>query len=278
MPADSTAAPTVQVLGVPYDAHSSHLRGPADAPPAIRAALFGGSANWSNEWGDDLPPSSGAWVDRGDLELDNDDPASVEAAFAAITEAADAALAEGPLLTIGGDHSITWPVVRAVAAHHPSLTIVHFDAHPDTYDHLDGDRYSHASPFARIMEEGLADRLIQIGIRTMTPHQREQTERFGIEVLEARSWDGTVPAVGGPVYVSIDADALDPAYAPGVSHHEPGGLTTRSLLDALHQLRADGADVIAADVVEINPRRDLHDMTAMVGAKLVRELLGLLRA
>ncbi len=127
------------------------------------------------------------------------------------------------------------------------------------------------------MEEGLVGRLIQLGIRTATAHQRDQAERFGVEMIELRHWDGRVPTVDGPVYVSIDVDGLDPAFAPGVSHHEPGGLTTRQLLDIVHQLGdQDWARPVGADVVEINPRRDLNGVTAMLGAKLVRELIGLL--
>ena len=144
-------------------------------------------------------------------------------------------------------------------------------------------RQGHLTTIATVksMEERLADRLVQVGIRTMNAHQQTQADRFGVEVHELRTWDGKLPSdLAGPVYVTIDVDALDPAFAPGISHHEPGGMSTRQLLDCLHQLAAmqdDGVlEVVAADVVEINPDRDVNDMTAMVGAKLVRELLGLL--
>lgn len=265
---------SVAVIGVPYDAHSSFLRGPAGAPPAVRKALAGGSANWCSESGRDFDPAhSTLWHDDGDLTL----PEDVEEATDLIRSAARARLSTGDrLLSIGGDHLVTWPLVQAVSEQHENLTIVHFDAHPDLYDELDGDRFSHACPFARIMEEGNVGRLVQIGIRTMTPHQRDQAERFGVEVLPLASWDGQVPVVTGPVYVSIDVDALDPAHAPGISHYEPGGMTTRQLVDCIHQLKAQGAEVVGADVVEINPERDVNEMTAMVGAKLVRELLDLL--
>ncbi len=266
----------VSLLGVPYDAHSSFLRGPATAPSHVRRVLHAGSANYWTELGVDVDPAR--WNDLGDLDL----PEEVETTLDLITRAAsDATATAGDrLVSIGGDHMVTWPLVRGVAANHPGLTIVHFDAHPDLYDELDGDRYSHACPFARIMERGLAVRLVQIGIRTMTAHQRSQVERFGVEVHELRTWDGRLPRdLAGPVYVTIDEDALDPAFAPGISHHEPGGMTSRQLIDCLHQLAAmtaaDDIDVVAADVVEINPQRDVRDMTAMVGAKLVRELLGL---
>lgn len=265
---------TVRLQGIPYDAHSSFLRGPALAPDAVREALSCGSANYTTELGVDVDPGNGSWSDLGNLELADD----VELALEHIRNATAVAIADGsPILSIGGDHLVTWPVVEAVSATTNGLTIVHFDAHPDLYDELDGDRFSHACPFARIMEAGLADRLIQIGIRTMTAHQQEQAERFGVEVLHYRTWDGNVPAVDGDVYISIDVDALDPAFAPGVSHFEPGGMTVRELINALHQIGASGARISGADVVEVNPERDVHGVTAMVGAKLVRELLGLMQ-
>ena len=265
---------TVKLLGVPYDAHSSFLRGPALAPSAIRAALTCGSANWCTESGLDLDPEVNRdWTDIGDVDVPDAGPDAVEA----IRAAADGAMADGSsLLSLGGDHMVTWPLVQAVTDRVDELTIVHFDAHPDLYDSLDGDRYSHACPFARIMEAGKVSRLVQLGIRTMNPHQREQADRFGVEVHEFRDWDGTVPPLSGPVYVTVDIDALDPAFAPGVSHHEPGGLSTRQLLDAIRQIGAGNGVVVGADVVELNPTRDVNDVTAMVAAKLVRELLGLL--
>lgn len=273
---------TVKLLGVPYDSHSSFMRGPANAPGAVRAALTCGSANWSTELGADLNPDNGSWQDLGDVDFGGlDAPADVEQALAVIRHAADEAIADGsPLLSVGGDHLVTWPLVQAVSARHENLIIVHFDAHPDLYDELEGDRFSHACPFARIMEEGRVARLLQLGIRTMTAHQKEQAERFGVEVHHLRDWDGKVPKLQGPVYVSIDIDVLDPAYAPGISHHEPGGMSSRQLIDSLHQLApgpdSDGPQLVGADIVEINPARDINDMTAMVGAKMVREMIGLL--
>ncbi|HBH75668.1 MAG TPA: agmatinase, partial [Acidimicrobiaceae bacterium] len=153
--------PAVSLLGVPYDAHSSFLRGPAGAPTAVRAALDGGSANWCTERGVDLDPAKGAaWRDLGDLNL----PEEVEPALAVIREAAADAIADGGrLVSIGGDHLVTWPLVQAMTGKHDGLTLLHFDAHPDLYDELDGDRYSHACPFARIMEEGHVARLVQFG-------------------------------------------------------------------------------------------------------------------
>jgi arginase family enzyme len=124
------------------------------------------------------------------------------------------------------------------------------------------------------MEEGLCTRLVSVGIRTATGHQREQKERFGIQWLEMRdkaNWPRL--AFDTPVYVSVDLDALDPAFAPGVSHHEPGGMTTRKLLDILHAI---DAPIVGADVVELNPDRDRDRVTAMTGAKIIKELAGMM--
>ncbi len=261
------------MLGIGYDARSSFMRGPATAPDEVRRVMHAGSANYFTELGVSVDPS--LWDDLGNLELGDADALDArDQIMAAVTRS----VADGsPLLSIGGDHFVTYPIVAAMAERFEDITIVHVDAHPDLYDELDGDKYSHACPFARIMEANHASRLIQFGIRTATQHQREQVERFGVEMHEVRSWDGSIPKLNGPVYLSIDVDGLDPAFAPGVSHHEPGGLSMRQVLGIIHDVaQQSGVHVIGADVVEVNPERDIHDMTAMVGAKLVRELLGLM--
>ena len=259
----------IDLIGVPLDENSSYLRGAAAGPGAIAEALRCDSANLWTETGFDLEPVL-RW--QGDLSL----PAG-EAAMEAVRSAAQKA-GESPAVPIflGGDHSVTYPLVKGLRRAVGEFAILHFDAHPDCYDTFDGNRFSHASPFARIMEEGLCTRLVSVGIRTATGHQREQRARFGIEWLEMRdraNW----PALSfdTPVYVSLDLDVLDPAFAPGVSHHEPGGMSTREVLDVI---QAMGAPVIGADVVELNPSRDRDGVTAMTAAKLVRELAGAILA
>jgi arginase len=131
---------------------------------------------------------------------------------------------------------------------------------------------SHACPFARIMEEGAAKRLIQVGIRAMTGHQREQAKKFGVEVIEMRF----LPAldrmkVDGPIYISFDMDALDPGCAPGISHREPGGMSVREAIAHLHAITGK---IVGADLVEFNPAQDHTQLTAMVAAKLLKEILG----
>lgn len=263
---DGAKAGTPAILGIPFDANSSWLRGPAGAPPIIRVALNSLSSNSWTETGVDLG-AEGVYCDSGDLKFTFDEP------FAAIEKRVGELLDKGLRpVCLGGDHSITLPIVRAFGRHIPGLTVLHFDAHPDLYDELEGNRLSHACPFARIMEEGAAKRLIQIGIRTMTGHQREQAMKFGVEVVEMRH----LPAldrmkVDGPIYISFDVDALDPAFAPGISHREPGGMSTR---EALAHLQAITGKIAGADIVEFNPAQDNTQMTATVAAKLLKEILG----
>jgi arginase len=256
-----------RLIGLPYDASSSFLRGPAEAPPLIRAALQ--SKHW-NSWAELFRDTAGAdgLTDAGDLPLppNADARARIESGIADLLDRGWRPIA------LGGDHSVTYPIIRAVSRVYAPLTILHVDAHPDLYEEFEGDRFSHACPFARIMEESLAQRLVQVGIRTMNGHQREQADRFGVEVIDMRAWvAGTRPSLSGAVYVSIDLDGLDPAFAPGVSHREAGGLSVRDVLALVQD--ADG-DVIGADLVEYNPRQDIGGITATVAAKLVKELAG----
>jgi arginase len=257
-------APTL--LDVPVDENSSYMRGAAAAPPLIRDALTCESSNMWSELGVDVG-AEGAYSDGGAVEPGSGD------AFAAIEKSVDALLARRQRpVCLGGDHSITYPIVRAFGRHFKDLTIIHFDAHPDLYDDFQGNRHSHASPFARIMEEKLAKRLIQVGIRTMNPHQKKQAARFGVEVYEiGRKRSLEEVKTWCPVYVSFDMDVLDPAFAPGVSHREPGGMSVREVLEHLHSITAT---IVGADIVEYNPSRDISDLTASVAGKILKEILG----
>lgn len=264
-----SAIPTL--LGVPFDAASSFRRGPAAAPPAIRAALASPAGNSWTEGLVDLG-AAGALADVGDLTL----PATAEARAEIEAAVARVLASGGAPIVLGGDHSITYPVLRAMRPRYPRLSVLHVDAHPDLYEEFAGERYSHACPFARALEEGLVDELVQVGIRAMTGPQRAQAERFGVQVIDMDAWvGGRRPAPSYPVYLSIDLDGLDPAHAPGVSHPEPGGLTVREVVTLLHRLEVP---VVGADVVELNPGLDVHSLTAGVAAKLVKELAGRMRS
>ena len=262
---DDLPPATVAILGLPTDENSSFMRGAALAPPRIREVLHDGASNLCSESGLDLNAEP-RLRDLGDLDL-----GTGATARAQIEEAVGHTLdQEAHVLTLGGDHAVTYPIVRAYGKRYDALNLLHLDAHPDLYDTFDGSRYSHGCPFARIMEENLAARLVQVGIRAMNAHQRDQAERFGVEVIEMKDWSPTVRLdFDGPVYLSLDLDALDPAFAPGISHHEPGGFSTREVLGIIQTLNAP---LVGADLVEFNPVRDPVGITAMLAAKLLKEI------
>ncbi|HEV2662208.1 MAG TPA: agmatinase [Ktedonobacteraceae bacterium] len=259
----SQSAGTVSLLGIPFDAHSSYLRGPALAPARMREALYNGSSNLWTEDGMDL---SDAFHDAGDLAF----PADITSIYAEIERVVRDILALGyPLICLGGDHSITYPIMRGFQGSFADITILHFDAHPDLYDDLDGP-LSHACQFARIMEDGLARRLVQVGIRTINGHQLEQAQKFGVEVITMRNLARLASLkLEGPLYISFDLDVLDPAFAPGVSHYEAGGMSVREVLTIIQELRVP---IVGADIVEYNPIRDHQTQTAMVCGKMLKEI------
>ncbi|KAF5466991.1 hypothetical protein F2P56_016868 [Juglans regia] len=276
------AVASASLLGVPLGHNSSFLQGPAFAPPRIREAIWCDSTNSTTEEGKELNDPR-VLTDVGDVPVQEIRDCGIDddRLMNVISESVKLVMEEEPLrpLVLGGDHSISFPVIRAVSEKLGGpVDILHLDAHPDIYDAFEGNKYSHASSFARIMEGGYARRLLQAGIRSITAEGREQGKRFGVEQFEMRTFSKDRhflenlklgEGVKG-VYVSIDVDSLDPAFAPGVSHIEPGGLSFRDVLNILHNLQGN---VVGGDVVELNPQRDTVDgMTAMVAAKLVREL------
>jgi arginase len=264
---------TVTLVGVPWDEQSSFMRGAAAAPDAIRRALRSPSSNQATESGLELALGTNI-LDAGDLPVVAGD---AEGTAAGITLGiSELVKHHRPVVAVGGDHAVTFPIVRAHARRWAGLNILHLDAHPDLYEDFEGRPYSHASPFARIMEAGLASRLVQVGIRTLNEPQRRQLRRFPVEQVQMRDWTGREElSFGGPVYLSVDLDVLDPAFAPGVSHHEPGGLSVREVLRIIHRFRGQ---LVGADVVEVNPSRDRDGVTAMVAAKLVKEIAARLLA
>ena len=265
----AASSPAVAILGLPTDVNSSHVRGAARGPSAIRKALYSGASNLTSELGVDLS-RSGVLVDLGNLKL-RENAADRGRIELGVRERIDRGYK--PLL-LGGDHSVTYPILCAVASAHGPVNILHFDAHPDLYDTYEGNPFSHACPFARIMGEGLANRLVQVGIRTLNAHQAGQAKRFGVHIVEMAAFSAaSVPIPPGPLYITIDLDALDPAFAPGVAHREPGGLSVRDIISVLHRVKGP---VVGADVVELRPASDLDGMTAVVAAKLVKELAGLM--
>jgi arginase len=272
-PSPSRSLPVLK--GIPLDINSSYLQGSAGGPQAIRSLLNSGMMNWFSEDGIDL---EGKFFDSGDLNLSEfNDRASIseterETACCSISSSVEQLLEQGRgLLCLGGDHSISYPIIAAHSHIYPNLSVLHLDAHPDLYDSFDGSRYSHACPFARIMEKGLIKRLVQVGIRAANMHQRQQADRFGVEMIEISNWKPeTELKLETPLYLSLDLDVIDPAFAPGVSHHEPGGFSSRQVIELIRNLPVP---LVGADLVELNPNNDPSGITAALGAKLVKEII-----
>lgn len=253
---------SILIQGINYDRKSSFLRGPALAPPLIRQSLYSDAFNPYAENGQAVNISS--IKSGGDFAIN--DYWEIERITAKHLEEADR------LLTFGGDHSITYPILKSYHKKYPNLQILQIDAHTDLYDNFKGDRYSHACPFARVMEDGLAIRLIQIGIRSLTPHLREQAAYYEVEMVEMKDFDlKKLPVLDQPLYLSLDLDGIDPAFAPGVSHQEAGGLTSR---EVIHIIQSIQGPLIGADIVEYNPTLDNNGITAALAGKLAREILG----
>ncbi len=257
------------ILGIPYDANSSFLRGAAKGPQFIQEAFYTDATNFCTQDGTDLTALRPYWQDFQFVDFERED--SVEA-YQRIFHKVSTLLNSGQqVISLGGDHSVTFPVIAAYAEKYPELHILQIDAHGDLYHDFGGNYYSHASPFARIMENRLANSLTQIGNRTLTPHQRQQAEKFDVSIIEMKDFNlNNLPELKGPLYLTFDLDVMDPAFAPGVSHHEPGGLSTREALQILEKINIP---IVGADIVELNPDRDVMGMTAMLAAKLLKELL-----
>lgn len=263
------------VLGIPFDAAVSNRPGARFGPQAIRRA----SAIFDNDpqypFSRDLFEQM-AVIDYGDVLLDYGNhqktPALIE------KEAAKIIASGAYLLGLGGDHFVTWPLLKAHAAKHGPLALVHFDAHQDTWDD-DGKRIDHGSFVCRAVREGVIDpaRSIQIGIRTHAP------EDFGIRIIHG--WevedmgaqaiaDTILSHVGDrPCYLTFDIDCLDPAYAPGTGTPVAGGPSSAKILSVLRKLGA--LDIRSSDIVEVAPAYDHADITAIAGATVAMYMLGL---
>ena len=267
--ADDPVAPTPSLVfaGLPDDSQSSFLRGARMAPQRLREAYDGRCYNATTELGKDLHRQV---FDLGDWPS----LPTATATFAEYSERTRALLRAGHVpFFCGGDHAVTPPVVQAFDVLAEPIHVVQIDAHPDLYEEYEGSRTSHACVAARILEMPHVAQLTQIGIRTMTATQRATAERHRerIQIYEARSipakwslaWDA-------PTYLTIDLDGFDPAFAPGVSHPVPGGLAPREVFSLIHSFQR----LVGMDVVELNPERDSHDLTAILAARLLHEGMG----
>nr|WP_250812695.1 agmatinase [Neorhizobium tomejilense] len=271
---DLAGADTV-VWGIPFDAATSNRPGARFGPQAIRraSAIFDNDPQYPFQR--DLFAEM-AVVDYGDCLLDYGNhqktPAAIEAQ-------ADVILGSGAfLLTLGGDHYVTWPLLKAHAAKHGPMALVQFDAHQDTWLDDEG-RIDHGSFVARAVRAGIIDpaRSIQVGIRTHAPEDFGVRLLYGHEVEEMTAAEIArviVDHVGEtPTYLTFDIDCLDPAFAPGTGTPVAGGPSSAKILSVLRRL--GGLDIRGADVVEVAPAYDHADITAIAGATVAMYMLGL---
>jgi agmatinase len=274
----------VAIVGVPFDGGTSYRSGARYGPRHIRdqSSLI---RTFNPALG--VAPFERLRVaDYGDVDVA---PVSIEETFAAVEREMDTIVAAGAVpLAVGGDHSITLPILRSVARRHGPLAVVHFDAHPDTWGDYGGSRHYHGSTFRRAIEEGIVDggRVIQIGIRgpVYGPDDFDFHARHGLEVIRieevkaegvARALGRLARLEGRPAYCSFDIDAVDPAYAPATGTPEVGGLTAHEALGLVRGLR--GLDLVGADVVEVAPPYDGPGaITGLLAANLLFELLSVL--
>jgi agmatinase len=273
----------VAVVGVPFDSGVSYRPGARFGPAHIRQGSR--LLRPYNPALDVAPFGRQQVVDAGDIAVN---PFDIADAIRTIEAGARELSRDARLLTLGGDHTIALPLLRAMHAAHGPIAVLHFDAHLDTWDTYFGEPYTHGTPFRRAAEEGLLDRehCLHIGIRGplysendlpesadlgFTTISSVEVEQLGVAATIERMRErlGT-----RPVYVSVDIDVLDPAHAPGTGTPEAGGLTSRELLGILRGLA--GADVVSADVVEVSPAYDHAELTAIAAAHVAYELLSVI--
>jgi agmatinase len=274
---DSDPTLPLAFAALPCDQSSSIRPGSRDGPGRIRLAYDGRVYNATTETGIDL---SGAVSDLGSWEPE----ATWEATRATYTAKAAAVLGRGQSLFVaGGDHGITMPLGQALEVVGEQIHVVQLDAHPDLYPEYRGDRWSHACVAARLLEMEHISTVTQIGVRTLNHAQAEVARRHPgrLAIVEARDVGGgsilesgdlpDILRVGAKVWLTVDLDAFDPAFAPGVAHPVPGGLTPRQAIELIQE---SGWDLVGMDVVECLPERDEGDRTAVLAARLLHEAMG----
>jgi agmatinase len=281
---DEVSDVDVAVVGVPFDSGVSYRPGARFGPAHVRASSR--LLRPYNPAADVEPFATQQVVDAGDLAVN---PFDIEAAIAEVESGARSLLERaGRLVTIGGDHTIALPLLRAMAAKHGPVAVVHFDAHLDTWDSYFGAAYTHGTPFRRASEENLLDRSACMHVGTRGPlygtSDLAEDTRLGFQVVGSVEMDdlgvrGAIERIRErvgqrPVYVSVDIDVLDPAFAPGTGTPEAGGLSSRELLAILRGF-AD-LDLVGADVVEVAPAYDHAEITGIAAAHVLYELVSAL--
>ncbi|WP_086847854.1 agmatinase [Amycolatopsis kentuckyensis] len=281
---DQVERADVAVVGVPFDSGVSYRPGARFGPAAVREA-----SRLLRPYHPELDVSPFAEkqvVDAGDIAVN---PFNIGEAIETLQQEAEALQADGTrLVTVGGDHTIALPLLRAAAKKHGPVALLHFDAHLDTWDTYFGEPYTHGTPFRRASEEGILDTsaLSHVGTRGPLYGKRdlEEDRRLGFGIVTsgdvmrrgvAETVDALRQRIGDrPLYVSVDIDVLDPAHAPGTGTPEAGGMTSRELLEILRGLR--DLNLVGADVVELAPAYDHAEITAIAASHVAYDLVSLL--
>jgi len=275
----------VAVVGVPFDSGTSHRSGTRFGPRKIRESSL---LLWGfNTVMGIAPAKELKVVDYGDIEVI---PVDIRSTMEAITNEVATILSQETLpISLGGDHSITLPLLRAHAAQFGPLAVIHFDSHPDTWNSEFGDHpYSHGTPFRRALEEQLIDpeAYIQVGIRgpVSDSFDLDEARELGAQIITIiEAFEVGIPTVINriqeiigkrPVYVSLDIDSVDPAFAPGTGTPEVGGFSSYQMLQLVRGLQ--GLNLVGFDLVEVSPPYDHSDITSILAANLVFEFLSII--
>jgi agmatinase len=281
---DEVAKADIAVVGIPFDAGTSYRPGARFGPSHIRESSR--LLRPYNPAQDASPFALAQVVDAGDIAVN---PFNIQQAVEEIEEGVDELLDEGlKLVTLGGDHTIAYPIIKALHKKHGPVTVIHFDAHLDTWDTYFGAPLTHGTPFRRASEEGYLDleSCLHIGIRgpLYATTDLSDDKKLGFEVvtsidMDRLGVDGVIAKIrervgNKPVYVSIDVDVLDPAFAPGTGTPEMGGLSSREMLALLRSL--DAVNLIGADIVEVSPQYDSAQITGFAAAHMAYELITLM--
>ncbi|MGC9155840.1 MAG: agmatinase [Ferrimicrobium sp.] len=277
---------SIALVGAPFDAGVSYRPGARFGPLAIRT---GSQLLRPYDPAMDLFPFGKVQVaDAGDMGIN---PFSIDEAIATIeARAGELQTHVDRLVTLGGDHTIALPLLRAVTKRHGPVALIHFDAHLDTWDTYFGAPYTHGTPFRRAFEEQLLlqDRSFHVGTRgpLYGAGDLDDDARFGFQIITSDELvDGSIPDLGvrikerigdAPVYLSIDIDVLDPSAAPGTGTPEAGGPSSRDVLKLLRQLR--GINLVGADLVEVSPSYDHAEITAIAASHIIYTMIGLMTA
>jgi agmatinase len=281
---DEVSDVDVAVVGVPFDAGVSYRPGARFGPAHVRESSR--LLRPYNPAADVEPFAALQVADAGDLAVN---PFSIEEAIGTVEQGARALLERaGRLVTVGGDHTIALPLLRATAARHGPVAVVHFDAHLDTWDTYFGAAYTHGTPFRRASEERLLDTSGCLHVGTRGPLYATadlvDDRALGFQVVPSADLDdlgvrGVVERIrqrveDRPVYLSVDIDVLDPAFAPGTGTPEAGGMTSRELLGVLRAFST--LNLVGADVVEVAPAYDHAQVTGIAAAHVVYEIVSAL--